>query len=94
MTKRISDEVVTEETKKAKTDTENNLDKTEEELKAELVEVEAEKFLLLFEKISCEHHEKKLNDANVDCEDGIVEDILTKIAKKYQGKHSLKRKSK
>ena len=46
MAKRISDETASEEIKKAKSDTESNLDKTEEEL----VDAEAEKSLLLFDK--------------------------------------------
>ena len=83
MARRISDEIASEETKKAKSDAENNLDKTE----GELVDAEAEKFLLLFDKTFSEHYEKKLNienDANLDCEDGVVDDILTKIAKKSE----------
>ena len=83
MARRISDEIASEETKKAKSAAENNLDKTE----GELVDAEAEKFLLLFDKTFSEHYEKKLNnenDANLDCEDGVVDDILTKIAKKSE----------
>ena len=56
MSKRISDEVTTEEIKKAKSDAENNLNKTEKELDAELIDAEAEKFLLLFDKTFSEHH--------------------------------------
>ena len=84
MSKRISDEVTTEEIKKSKSDAENNLVKTEVELDAELIDAEAEKFLLLFDKTFSEHHQKKLNDANLDCEDGIVDDILTKITKQIR----------
>ena len=54
MAKRISDEIASEEIKKVKSDAENNLDKTLEEL----VDAEAEKFLLLFDKTFCEHYEK------------------------------------
>ena len=94
MTKRISDEIASEKIKKAKSNAKNNFDKTGEEL----VDAEAEKFLLLFDKTFSEHYEKKLNnenDANLDCEDGVADDILTKIAKKQknktkQRKHSLK----
>ena len=68
MAKRISDEIASEEIKKPKSNAENNLDKTEEEL----VDAEAEKFLPLFDRTFSEHHEKKLNnenDANLDCEE-------------------------
>ena len=83
MAKRIPDEIASEEIKKAKLDAENNLDKTEKEL----VDAEAEKLLLLFDKAFSEHHEKELNnenDANLDCEDGVVDDALTKTAKKSE----------
>ena len=86
MAKRISDEITSEEIKKAKSETENSLVKTEEEL----VDAEAEKFLLLFNKTFSEHQEKKLNNennennANLDCVDGVVSVILTKIAKKSE----------
>ena len=85
MAKRISNEIASEKIKKAKSDAENNLDKTEEEL----IDAEAENFLLLFDKTFSEHHEKKLNnenDTNLDCEYGVVDDILTKIAKKKSEK--------
>ena len=81
MTKRITDEVTTEEIKKAKSDAENTLDKSEEELDPEMIDGEAEKFLLLFDKTFSEHHQKKLNYANLD---GIVDDILTKITKQIR----------
>ena len=55
MAKRISNEIASEKIKKAKSDAENNLDKTEEEL----IDAEAENFLLLFDKTFSEHHEKK-----------------------------------
>ena len=58
MAKSISDETASEEIKKTRSDTESNLDKTEEEL----VDPEAEKSLLLFDKTFSEHHEKKLNN--------------------------------
>ena len=54
MANRISDEIASKEIKKAKSDRENNLDKTEEEL----VNAEAEKLLLLFNKTFSEHNEK------------------------------------
>ena len=85
MAKRISDEIASEAIKKAKSGAESNLDKTVEEL----VDAEAEKFLLLFDKTFSEHYEKKLNnenDANLDCEDGVVDYILTKFAKKNKNK--------
>ena len=91
MAKRISDEIASEETKNTKADTENNLDKTVEEL----ADAEAEKFLILLDKTFNDHHEKKLNNknnennANLDCEDGSVSDILIKIEKKYQRTHLL-----
>ena len=86
--KRISDDIASEEIKQAKSDIENNLDKTEQEL----VDAEPEKVLLLFDKTFSEHHEKKLNNennANLDCENGVVSNILTKIAKKIR-KNSLR----
>ena len=56
-----------------------------------MVNVEAEKFLLLFEKTFSEHHENILKEENIEkkndnlgCEDGIVGNILTKIAKKIR----------
>ena len=83
MAKRISDEIASEEIKRAKSDTENNVDKTEEEL----VDAKAEKFLLLCNKTFSEYHEKKLNNennANLDCDDGVVSSSLTKISKKSE----------
>ena len=82
MAKIINDTIVLEEIKKIKSETEitDNSDK--------FIDAEAEKFLLLFKKMFNEHHEKKLkeenteNNTNLDCEDRIVTDILTKIAKK------------
>ena len=59
-----------------------------------MVDAEAEKFLLLFDRIFSEYHEKKLNsknnenNANLDCEEGVISNILTKIAKKNQRTHS------
>ena len=82
MAKIINDTIVLEEIKKIKSETEitDNSDK--------FIDAEAEKFLLFFKKMFNEHHEKKLkeenteNNTNLDCEDRIVTDILTKIAKK------------
>ena len=54
MTKRISDEIASEEIKKSKSDTKNNIDITNEEL----ADAEAKKFLLLFDKTFSEHHKK------------------------------------
>ena len=50
----------------------------------EIIETEAERFLLLFEKIFNECREKKLKEENLDCEDGIVTDFLIKVAKKSE----------
>ena len=81
MTKRINDEIVSEEIKKAKSETEITGDSNK------FMDTDAEKFLLLFEKTFNEHHEKKLkeenteNKTNLDCEDGVVTRILTKITK-------------
>ena len=47
-----------------------------------IIETEAERFLLLFEKTFNEYHKKNLKEENLDCEDGIVTDFLTKVAKK------------
>ena len=84
MAKIINDEIVAEEIKKVKSEAEiiDNSDK--------FIDAEAEKFLLLFEKIFNEHHEKKLkeenteNNTDLDCEDGLVTDFLTKIAKRIR----------
>ena len=84
MAKRINDEIVSEEIKKVKSETEiiDNSDK--------FIDAEAEKYVLLFEKTFNEHHEKKLkeenteNNTNLDCEDGLVTEILTKIAKRIR----------
>ena len=48
----------------------------------EINEVEAERFLLLFEKTFNEYYEKNLKQENLDCEDSVVTDFLTKVAKK------------
>ena len=50
----------------------------------EIIETEAERFMLLFEKIFNECREKNLKEENLDCEDGIVTDFLTKVAKKSE----------
>ena len=50
----------------------------------EIIETEAERFLLLFEKIFNECRKKKLKEENLDCEDGIVTDFLIKVAKKSE----------
>ena len=59
---------------------------------------EAEKFLLLFDRTFSEHHEKKFNNennANLDCEDELVSNILTKNAKKNRERiHSHEKVSK
>ena len=47
----------------------------------EINEVEAERFLLLFEKTFNEYYEKNLKQENLDCEDSVVTDFLTKVAK-------------
>ena len=52
MAKRANDEIASEETKKVKTDIEHTNDPNEQ-----LVNAEAEKFLLLFVKAFSEHHE-------------------------------------
>ena len=79
MVKRANDEIVLEETKKVKTDIKHTNDPNEE-----LVNAEAEKFLLLFVKTFSDHHENILKEENIgksdnlDSEDGIVSDILTR----------------
>ena len=60
MDKRENDEIVSGEIKKVKTDKEYINDPNEE-----LVNAEAEKFLLLFEKTFFEHHEKILKEENI-----------------------------
>ena len=50
----------------------------------EIIEAEAERFLLLFEKTFNEYHEKKLKEESLDCEDSIVTDFLTKVANKIR----------
>ena len=49
-----------------------------------IIKVEAERFLLLFEKTFNKYHEKNLKEENLDCEKGIVTDFLTKVAKKIR----------
>ena len=81
MTKRANDKSVSEEIEKVKTDIEH-LNYPNEEL----VNAEAGKFLLLFEKTFSEHYENILKEENLekndnlDSEDGIVSNILTEIA--------------
>ena len=85
MAKRINDEIVSEEIKKVKSETEITDDSDK------FLDAEAEKFLLLFEKAFNENHEKKLkeenteNNTNLDCEDEVATDILTRITKRNQG---------
>ena len=50
----------------------------------ESIELEAERFLLLLEKACHEYHEKCLKDKNINREDGVVTDFLTKVAKKSE----------
>ena len=80
MAKSINDEIVSKEIEKVKPDAENidNPDKIDK-----FVDAETEKSILLFEKTFNEHNEKKVkrrNNTNLDCEDGVVTDTLTKIA--------------
>ena len=46
--------------------------------------IEAERFLLLFEKMFNEYHEKNLKQKSLDCEDGVVTDFLTQAANKFR----------
>ena len=50
----------------------------------EIIEADAEMFLLLFEKPFNEYHEENLKEKNLDCEYGVVTEFLTKIAKKIR----------
>ena len=52
----------------------------------EITKAEAERFLLLFEKAFHEYHEKSFKMQNMDCEDSIVTDFLTTVAKKSENK--------
>ena len=56
----------------------------------EIIEAEAERFLLLFDKAFHEYHEKILKEENIDCEDGVVTDFRTKVAKKNQTTHPVR----
>ena len=93
MAKRANDKIVSEEISKIKTDIEHINDPNEE-----LVNAEVEKFLLLFEKTFREHHQNILKEENtekkdnLDYEDRIVGNILTKIGKKSQKNYSFRRK--
>ena len=93
MAKRANDKIVSEEISKVKTDIEHINDPNEE-----LVNAEVEKFLLLFEKTFREHHQNILKEENtekkdnLDYEDRIVGNILTKIGKKSQKNYSFRRK--
>ena len=84
MAKRINEEIVSEEIKKVKSETEITDDSDK------FIDAEAEKVSLLFEKTFNEHHEQKLNEentennTNLDCEDGVVTEILTNIAKRIR----------
>ena len=61
MAKRAINKIVSEKIKKVKTDIEHINEPNEE-----LVNVEAEKFLLLFEKTFSEHHENILKEENIE----------------------------
>ena len=52
----------------------------------EVIKTEAERFLLLFEKIFNECHKKNLKEENLDCEDGIVLTSLIRLQKKSEGR--------
>ena len=52
----------------------------------EITKAEAERFLLLFEKAFHEYDEKSFKMGNMDCEDSIVTDFLTTVAKKSENK--------
>ena len=91
MAKRLNDEIVPEEIKNVKSDTENinNPDEIDKFLDAK-----AENSFYYLKKTYNEHDEKKFkeeyieNNTNLDCENGVVNGILTKTAEKNQGKHS------
>ena len=46
--------------------------------------IEADRFLLLFEKMFNKYHEKNLKQKSLDCEDGVVTDFLTQAANKFR----------
>ena len=50
----------------------------------EIIETEAERFLLLFEKIFNESCEKNLKKENLDCEDSIVLTFSIRLQKKSE----------
>ena len=50
----------------------------------EIIETEAERFLLLFEKIFNERCEKNLKEENLDCEDSIVLTFSIRLQKKSE----------
>ena len=50
----------------------------------EIIETEAERFLLLFEKIFSESCEKNLKEENLDCEDSIVLTFSIRLQKKSE----------
>ena len=50
----------------------------------EIIKAEAERFLLLFEKTFNEYCEKNLKQKSLDCEEGVVTDALTKVARKIR----------
>ena len=50
----------------------------------EIKEAEEERFLLFFEKTFNEVHEKNLKEESLDCENGVVTDFLTMVAKKMR----------
>ena len=91
MAKRLNDEIVPEEIENVKSDTENinNPDEIDKFLDAK-----AENSFYYLKKTYNEHDEKKFkeeyieNNTNLDCENGVVNGILTKTAEKNQVKHS------
>ena len=91
MAKRLNDEIMPEEIKNVKSDTENinNPDEIDK-----ILDAKAENSFYYWKKTFNEHDENKLkeeyieNNTNLDCENGVVTGILTKTAKKNQGNHS------
>ena len=49
-----------------------------------IIKAEVERFLLLCEKTFKEYQQKKLEEENLDSEDGILTDFLTKVEKKSE----------
>ena len=50
----------------------------------EIIKAEVERFLLLFEKTFKEYQQQNLEEENLDSEDGILTDFLTKVEKKSE----------